>query len=68
MIIMVFIFPTKIGDKASLAKFALENGYCENLNARFRNKLLNGELFYSIKQARPIIENWRKHYNTVRHS
>ena len=43
-----------------------ENGYCESFNARFRDELLNGELFYSIKEARIIIENWRKHYNTVR--
>ncbi|WP_135507644.1 IS3 family transposase [Roseovarius aestuariivivens] len=43
-----------------------ENGYCESFNARFRDELLNGELFYSIKEARIIIEDWRKHYNTVR--
>ncbi len=24
-----------------------ENGYCESFNARFRDELLNGELFYS---------------------
>ena len=28
-----------------------ENGYCESFNARFRNELLNGELFYSLKEA-----------------
>ncbi|EDM69513.1 Integrase, catalytic region [Roseobacter sp. AzwK-3b] len=43
-----------------------ENGYCESFNARFRDELLNGELFYSIKEARIIIEDWRRHYNTVR--
>lgn len=43
-----------------------ENGYCESFNARFRDELLNGELFYSIREARIIIEDWRKHYNTVR--
>ena len=25
-----------------------------------------GEVFYSIKEAKIIIEDWRKHYNTVR--
>ena len=24
-----------------------ENGYCESFNARFRDELLNGEIFYS---------------------
>ena len=43
-----------------------ENGYCESFNARFRDELLNGELFYSMREAQIIIEEWRKHYNTVR--
>jgi len=43
-----------------------ENGYCESFNARFRDELLNGEIFYSLKEARIIIEEWRRHYNTVR--
>ena len=28
-----------------------ENGYCESFNARFRDELLNGEIFYSLKEA-----------------
>ena len=43
-----------------------ENGYCESFNARFRDELLNGELFYSLREAQIIIEQWRHHYNTVR--
>lgn len=43
-----------------------ENGYCESFNARFRDELLNGEIFYSLKEAQIIIEQWRKHYNTRR--
>ncbi len=43
-----------------------ENGYCESFNARFRNELLNGEIFYSLKEAQIIIERWRIHYNTIR--
>jgi len=27
---------------------------------------LNGEIFYSLKEAQVVIEQWRKHYNTVR--
>ena len=41
-----------------------ENGYCESFNARFRDELLNGEIFYTLKEAQIIIEKWRKHYNT----
>lgn len=43
-----------------------ENGYIESFNARFRDELLNGEIFYTLKEAQIIIEEWRKHYNTVR--
>ena len=43
-----------------------ENGYCESFNARFRDELLNGELFYSLREAQILIEKWRRHYNTVR--
>ena len=43
-----------------------ENGYCESFNSRFRDELLNGEIFYTLKEAQIIIEKWRAHYNTVR--
>ena len=43
-----------------------ENGYCESFNARFRDELLNGEIFYTLKEAKIVIEQWRRHYNTVR--
>jgi len=43
-----------------------ENGYCESFNARFRDELLNREIFYSLREAKIIIEEWRKHYNTKR--
>ena len=43
-----------------------ENGYVESFNARLRDELLNGEIFYSPREAEVIIENWRRHYNTVR--
>ena len=43
-----------------------ENGYCESFNARFRDEFLNGEVFYSLKEAQILIEEWRKHYNTKR--
>jgi transposase InsO family protein len=43
-----------------------ENGYCESFNARLRDELLNGEIFYSLKEAQTVIETWRRHYNTAR--
>lgn len=43
-----------------------ENGYCESFNSKLRDELLNGEIFYSLKEARIIIESWRRHYNEVR--
>ncbi len=43
-----------------------ENGYCESFNARFRDEFLNGEIFYSLREAKILIEEWRKHYNTKR--
>ena len=43
-----------------------ENGVIESFNARLRDELLDGEIFYSLKEARIVIESWRRHYNTVR--
>ncbi len=43
-----------------------ENGYCDSFNARFRDEFLNGEIFYSLREAQNLIEEWRKHYNTKR--
>jgi transposase InsO family protein len=43
-----------------------ENGYCESFNGKLRDECLNGEIFYSLKEAQIVIERWRVHYNTVR--
>jgi putative transposase len=43
-----------------------ENGYIESFNARLRDELLNGEIFYTLREAQIIIESWRRHYNAVR--
>lgn len=43
-----------------------ENGFIESFNARLRDELLNGEIFYSLQEAQVIIESWRRHYNAVR--
>ena len=43
-----------------------ENGYCESFNGKLRDELLNGEIFYSLKEAQIVIATWRRRYNTVR--
>ena len=43
-----------------------ENGYRVSFNARFRDELLNGEVFYSLREAQILIEQWRRYYNTIR--
>lgn len=43
-----------------------ENGYCESFNGKLRDECLNGEIFYSLKEAQVLIEQWRVVYNTLR--
>ncbi len=43
-----------------------ENGYVESFNGKFRDELLNGEIFYTLREAQVIIERWRREYNTFR--
>jgi transposase InsO family protein len=35
-----------------------ENGYIESFNARPRDELLNGEIFYTLHEAMIVIESW----------
>ena len=39
---------------------------CRDIATELRDELLNGEIFYSLKEAQIVIEQWRKHYNTIR--
>lgn len=43
-----------------------ENGYVGSFNGKLRDELLNGDSFYSVKEAKVLIESWRRHSNTVR--
>ena len=43
-----------------------ENGYNESFNGKLRDELLNGEIFYTLEEARILVERWRIHYNTKR--
>ena len=41
-----------------------EKGYCKSFNGKLRDECLNGEIFYSLKEAQIVIEQWREEYNT----
>ena len=43
-----------------------ENGYIESFNGKLRDELLNGEIFYTLREAQAVIEGWRREYNTFR--
>ena len=43
-----------------------ENGYVESFNGKLRDELLDGEVFNTLAEAKVLIEQWRRHYNTVR--
>jgi transposase InsO family protein len=43
-----------------------ENGYVESFNGKLRDELLNGEIFHTVHEAKVLIEQWRRHYNTKR--
>ena len=35
-------------------------------NARLRDELLDGEIVYTLCEAKIVIESWRRHYNAIR--
>ena len=44
-----------------------ENGYCASFKRQTaQTQLLNGEIFYALKEAQVVIERWRCHDHTVR--
>ena len=43
-----------------------ENGYVESFNSKLRDELLNGEIFYTLKEAKGLIERWRQEFNHLR--
>ena len=43
-----------------------ENGYIESFNGKLRDELLNGEIFFTLKEAQVLIESWRREYNEYR--
>jgi putative transposase len=43
-----------------------ENGFIESFNGKMRDELLNREIFYTLKEAQVLIEEWRQYYNHKR--
>jgi transposase InsO family protein len=43
-----------------------ENGYIESFNGKFRDALLNGEIFTTLLEARVLVEHWRCEYDHIR--
>jgi len=43
-----------------------ENGFNESYNGKLRDELLNGEIFYTLKEAQVLLEDWRRHFNRIR--
>ena len=56
------------GDQSPVyrARQSLGERYCESFNGKLREECLNGEIFYSLQEARIVIEQWRQQYNRVR--
>ena len=43
-----------------------ENGYIESFNGKMRDELLDREAFSTLTEAKVLIEQWRREYNTIR--
>ena len=42
-----------------------ENGYCESFNGTLSNELLDGEIFYGVREAQVLVDQWLG--STTRH-
>ena len=42
-----------------------KKGYNESFNCKFRDQLLNTEVFWTLEETKVLIGKWRQHYNTV---
>ena len=43
-----------------------ENGYVESFDGKLRDELLNGEFFFTLKEAQILTQHWRRGYNHLR--
>jgi putative transposase len=44
----------------------VENAYIESFNGRLRDECLNANIFYTLDEAKSIVEKWREDYNNWR--
>jgi putative transposase len=43
-----------------------ENGYNESFNGKLKDELIHREIFYTLREAQVLVEQWRREYNTIR--
>ncbi|RJF74541.1 IS3 family transposase [Deinococcus cavernae] len=43
-----------------------QNGFAESFHSRLREECLNREVFYSVKHAQVLLDDWRRFYNSAR--
>jgi len=43
-----------------------ENGYNESFNGKLKDELIDREIFYTLREAQILVEQWRREYNTIR--
>lgn len=43
-----------------------QNAHIESFHDKLRDECLNSELFFSLAEARVVVEDWRMEYNTIR--
>jgi putative transposase len=52
--------------RKAVSDLTLDKLILQEAAARLRDELLNGEIFYTLREAQIVIESWRRHYNTIR--
>ena len=65
---IVYVVKTLLGTKSAYITPGRpwENGYFESFNGKLKDELLNGEIFYTLREAQILIQQWRVNYNTIR--
>ena len=58
--------PTQSEDFIYSARESLGNWICRVIQRELRDELLNREVFYTVTDAKILIEQWRKEYNKIR--
>ena len=43
-----------------------QNGYIESFHSRFRDECLDREQLWTLTEARVVLEDWRREYNSIR--